>query len=33
MNKNGRDQIVRYMAVAVAALCAGLLISFGHYAT
>jgi hypothetical protein len=33
MNKNARARIARYIALAVAALCAGLLISFGHYAT
>jgi hypothetical protein len=33
MNKNARARLARYTAVAVAALCAGLLISFGRYAT
>ncbi|NNJ09391.1 hypothetical protein EKD04_003515 [Chloroflexales bacterium ZM16-3] len=33
MNKNARARLARYIAIAVVALCAGLLISFGRYAT
>jgi hypothetical protein len=33
MNKHARARLARYTAIAAIALCAGLLISFGRYAT
>jgi hypothetical protein len=33
MNKHARTRLARYTFIAVIALCAGLLISFGRYAT